>query len=297
LVVALTNHEGLVAGNWFQLHFVESTDRLVPGNPAEVGLPASVLLAGVDTVVVFTGLVLGTILIDLTLTLSALDAGISKRSRGTGAGESARWGWGALSSGAAGVGVTRVWGLNTNLVLANISGLTVRVSGALWTTSGDGVWLGNQPSQAPADGVSELVGHAHGSWTTGGGVAWVGLLHAPLVLADVTPLAVGIPDALGAAASDGVRLGDQTRLAPADGVSVVVDLASGAWAAGGWVAGVGLLNASLVLANKAAFAVGIPHTLRAASSDGVWFGDQALLAPANGVAQAVDHAGGVRSAG
>ena len=67
---------------------------------------------------------------------------------------------------------------------------------------------------------------------------------------------------------------------PADGVSVVVDLASGAWAAGGWVAGVGLLNASLVLANKAALAVRIPHTLGAASSDGVWFGDQALLAPA-----------------
>jgi len=78
LVVALTNHEGLVTCNWFQLHFVESTDRLVPGNPAEICLPASVLLAGVDTVIVFTGLVLGTILIDLTLTLSALDAGIAK---------------------------------------------------------------------------------------------------------------------------------------------------------------------------------------------------------------------------
>lgn len=297
LVVALTNHERPVAGNWLQLHFVESTDRLVSGDPAEVCLPACVLFAGVDAVVVFTGLVLGAVLINLTLTLSALDAGIAKRSRGTGTGESARWGWGALSSGAAGVGVTWIWGLNTHLVLANKAGLTVGVSSTLWTTSSDCVWLGHEPSQASANGVAKLVCHAHGSWTAGRGVAGVGLLNATLVFADKTPLAVGIPDALGSASSDGIRLWNQTRLASADWVAVAVDLASGAWAAGRWVTGVWLLNASLVLADKATFTVGIPHTLGATSSDGVWFWDQAFLAPANGVTQAVDHAGGVGATG
>jgi len=155
LVVALTNHERLVAGNWLQLHFVESTDRLVSGHPAEVCLPACVLFAGVDTVVVFTGLVLGAVLINLTLTLSALDAGIAKRSRGTGAGES-----------------------DAALVVTDKAPVAVGVPHALWPAAGDGVGFGDEVGDAPADGVAVGALGAGSVGSTGGGVAGV-LWHLP----------------------------------------------------------------------------------------------------------------------
>ena len=40
-----------------------------------------------------------------------------------------------------------------------------------------------------------------------------------VVLADVSSLAVGIPHTLWLATGDGVRVGDETRLTPADGIA------------------------------------------------------------------------------
>lgn len=268
LLVALADHED-VTGNWFQFNFVEAADRLMPDNTTEVGLSASVRLAGVDTVVFLTGLVLRTIFIAFTLALGTLDPGIAKRSCRAFAGETAVCIGNALSSRPTGVGVTWVGGLHTNLVLADEASLAVRVPSTLGATTSDGVWLGDQLSQAPADGVAKLVCHAHGSGSTWGWVAWVGLLNAPLVLADVAPLTVWVTDALGSTASNGVRLGHKSRLTSADGVSKVVDHASGSRATRRWVAGIWPLNTSLVLANITTFTVWVSDTFWATASDGI----------------------------
>ena len=54
---------------------------------------------------------------------------------------------------------------------------------------------------------------------TWGRVAGIWLDHTTLVLADITSLAVRIPNALWLAAGDGVWVGNETRLASADGVA------------------------------------------------------------------------------
>ena len=56
------------------------------------------------------------------------------------------------------------------------------------------------------------------------GAAWRWLAgvrsgHTPLALTHIALLTVGVPNTLRATASDGVRLGDQAWLTPADGVT------------------------------------------------------------------------------
>ena len=116
-----------------------------------------------------------------------------------------------LCVGPAGAWITRVWPLYTPLALADIASLAVRVPDTLRSTPRDGVWLGDQPCLAPADGVSTKVHSAHSSRTAGAWVAGVWLLHTPLVLTDIPLLTVGICDTLRPAACDGVRLRDEAR--------------------------------------------------------------------------------------
>ena len=56
------------------------------------------------------------------------------------------------------------------------------------------------------------------------GAAWRGLAgvwpgHTPLALTHIALLTVGVPETLGSTAGDGVRLGDQAGLTPANGVT------------------------------------------------------------------------------
>ena len=85
---------------------------------------------------------------------------------------------------------------------------------ALHVTAFDGVLHGDEPWEAAADGVLELVDLAGGAGAAGTGVAWVRFLNTALVLADEAVAAVGVDGALGAAAGDGVGLGDQAWLTP-----------------------------------------------------------------------------------
>jgi len=71
-------------------------------------------------------------------------------------------------------------------------------------------------------------------------------------------LTIGIPDALWSAAGDGVRLGDETALAAADGVAGQVEGADRPGAAGGRLAGVRPHDAPLALAHVPAGAVRVP---------------------------------------
>jgi len=115
-------------------------------------------------------------------------------------------------------------------------------------------------------------------------VAWVRLDHTPLALTDVTGLAIGIPNTFRSAASDGVRLGNETGLAATDGVSSKVDRADSSRAAGAWNTGVRLFHALLVLANVTALAVRVSHTFRFAARNSVRVGDQTWFASADGIA-------------
>ena len=105
-----------------------------------------------------------------------------------------------------------------------------------------------------------------------------------LALTDVTPLAIGVPYALRSTGSDGVRLGNESRLTPADWVASKVDRADSSRAAGTWVARIWLLHALLVLADVPALAVRISHTLGFATRNSVRVGDQTWFASADGVA-------------
>ena len=82
------------------------------------------------------------------------------------------------------------------------------------------------------------------TWLTGGagptrtGLAGVRSLHTSLGPADLTVLTVRVHQALWATASDGVRLGDEARETPTDGVALSVGSTGGSWATGAGLAGV-----------------------------------------------------------
>ena len=114
---------------------------------------------------------------------------------------------------------TRVWLLDTSLALANVSLLTVRVNDTFRFTSGDGVRVGDQAGLTSTDGVACPGHRALSPRATGRWVTRVGLDDTPLALANVCLLAVGVYNALRAAASDGVRLGDEARLTGANGIA------------------------------------------------------------------------------
>ena len=115
--------------------------------------------------------------------------------------------------------VTRVWLLDTSLALANVSLLTVRVKDTFRFTSGDGVRVGDQAGLTSTDGVACPGHRALSPRATGRWVTRVGLDDTPLALTNVSLLAIRVYDALRAAASDGVRRGDEARLTGANGIA------------------------------------------------------------------------------
>ena len=194
----------------------------------------------------------------------------------------------ALSVPTTGCWVARIWPGHALVVLADVAGGAVWVSLALSSTPGDGVRLGNVVGEASTDGVAIRGHRALGVRPTGAWVAWVRLDHTPLALTDVTALAIGIPHALRSTASDGVRLGNETRLATTDRVSSKVDCADGSRAARAWNTGIRLLHTLLVLANVTTLAVRISYTLRFAARNSVRVGDETWFASADGIAGPCD---------
>jgi len=118
-----------------------------------------------------------------------------------------------------------------------------------------------------------------------------------LVFAHKSIFTVRVANAFRATSGNGVRLGYQSLLTPANWVSQAVDHASGPWPARRWVAWVWLLDAALVVADEAPLAVRIPHAFWPAASDGVRLGDEVGDAPTDGVAVGALGAGGVGATG
>lgn len=186
---------------------------------------------------------------------------------------------------------------HTSLALTDISLLAVRVSGALWATPSDGVRLGDQTRLTATDGVSSKINSTHSSWTTWRWITGVWLLHTPLSLAHISLLAVRVNDTLWAAASDGVRLRDQSRLTGADGVAMLVDIAPGARSTRIGLARVRLGHTPQISADHSHPAVRVNLTLWLAAGDGVWVGGEARDTSTLRVAVSVDSTQGARSTG
>ena len=126
---------------------------------------------------------------------------------------------GALSSGATGRRVTRVWLDHASLTLANISLLTIRIYDTLGLTPSDGVRIGDEAGLTSADGVTIASDGALGSRSAWRRVTRIWLHDTSLALANVSLLAVGVNDTLRPAASDGVGLGDEAGLTRANRVA------------------------------------------------------------------------------
>ena len=112
-------------------------------------------------------------------------------------------------------------------------------------------------------------------------MAWVGLLHTLLALANVSCAAICVDDTLWSTACDGVWFGNISWEAVTNWVSKMVDLASGSWTTGTGITRVRLRHTLLVLADVTIVTVRIYLALRSTAGDGVWFWDQTRKAVTN----------------
>ena len=189
----------------------------------------------------------------------------------------------AHSPGSTGRRVTRVRLLDTSLILTDVSLLTVRVNDTLRLTPGDSVGVGDEARLTSADGVTRPRYRALRPRSTGRRVTRIGLHNTSLALTDVSLLTVRIYDALRLTPGDSVGVGDESGLTSADGVTIPSHRALGSGSAGVWIAGVGLDDTSLALADVALLTVRVYDALRAAAGDGVGLGDEAGLTGADRV--------------
>ena len=123
---------------------------------------------------------------------------------------------------------------------------------------------------------------------TGRWVTRIWLLHTSLRLTNKSTTTVGVNDTFRFAARDGIRVRNQTRLTPTDGIT-----RPGHWALGtrttGWrITWVRLLHTPLTLTNKTSLTIWISDTFWLTSWDCVWVWDQTRLTSADGIASASD---------
>jgi len=193
--------------------------------------------------------------------------------------------------------VTRVGLDHTPLALANVSLLAIRVDDTLGFTSGDGVRVGDEAGLTSTYGIAIASDTALSSGAAGVWVTRVWLHNTSLALTNVSLLAIGVYNALRAAASDGVRLGDEARLTGANGIASRIDIALGPGSTGVWLTGVWLGGAPVGAADVAHAAVGVYHALGLAAGDGVGGRGEAGHTATLGVTIPVDTAGGAWAAG
>jgi len=203
----------------------------------------------------------------------------------------------ALSVGATGARVTGIRLGGAPVVVTNVASPAVSVHLTLPLTPGDGVWHRNEAEEAAAHGVTLSVLHALCVGAAWRWLAGVRSGHTPLALTHIALLTVGVPDTLRSTASDGVRLGDQAWLTPADGVTLEVDCTNRPRPTRRWVTRVRLLDTSLALTNVSLLTVRVYDAFRLTAGDGVRVGDEARLTSTDGVACPGHGAFGSRSTG
>lgn len=180
---------------------------------------------------------------------------------------------------------------------AGEAGVRRRSPGLDPSTPCDCVRLGRESGQAGAHWVSLSVGIALGVGSARCRLARIWSGNTVVVLADIVSPAVSVHLTLPPAAGDCVWLGYIGRQAAADGVARARDRALCVWAAGRWVTRIRFLHATVVLANIPSSTVRINGALPLASGDGVWHWNVPGEAAADGIAEVVFSALGVRSAG
>ena len=67
----------------------------------------------------------------------------------------------------------------------------------------------------PADGISNIVGHASSSRTTGGWIARIRFFNTTLTFTNVTRLTIRVSNTFRPTTSDGIGLGNQSWVASA----------------------------------------------------------------------------------
>lgn len=127
--------------------------------------------------------------------------------------------------------ITWIGAGNTSIVGANVTAVAVGVSLTLSTAACDGVRLRDVVRKTATKRVASSGYGAFCVGATGGWVAWIWLFNTLVVGADVPGLAVGIPLALSAAASDGIGFRDKIGQTPTDWIAEAIHHALGVGAA------------------------------------------------------------------
>jgi len=103
-------------------------------------------------------------------------------------------------------------------------------------------------------------------------------------LANISSLAIRIPDTLGFTSRNGIRVWDQTRLTSTDGIASSGDGALGSRSTGVGITGVRFYNTSSSLADVSLLTIGVNDTLRSTTCDCVRFWDETRFTGTDGIA-------------
>lgn len=118
-----------------------------------------------------------------------------------------------------------------------------------------------------------------------------------LVVANITGATVGINCTFGSASCDGIRFGDQTSQASANGVSKFVRHTHSSGSTWAWVTRIWFQDAFLVFTDVVTGStIRVNNTLRFAASNGVGVGDQTGFTSANWVSAGSNGANSSRTA-
>jgi len=137
-----------------------------------------------------------------------------------------------LSSRSTRVRITWIRLHHTPLTLTHISLLTVRINNTLWSTTSDGVRLGDQSWLAGTDGIACWINITPCSWSTRIRLTRIWFGSTSEVSAHKPHPAVRIHLTLRLAASDGVWSRGEPGDTPALRVTISVDTAQCTWTTG-----------------------------------------------------------------
>lgn len=239
--------------------------------------------------IVLTCLVHWALVVGLTFALNTFHIRVAEESSWTFTSEASGWigFWCTFSSRSTGVGVAWIRCLNAHLVFTHISTIAVRISRTFRAATSYGVRFGHKFSKTSANGVSKFISHTHCSGAARRWIAWVWLFYTPLIIADISGLAIWISNAFRPTSSYGIGFGNKTRITSTNGIAKAIDTASCARSTGRWVTWIRLFHTFLILTNISLLAIRVSDAFWFTASDRVRIRNQSRLTSANWISNAV----------
>jgi len=151
----------------------------------------------------------------------------------TATGISLRYGQGSLATGAR---ITGIWLLNTFLISTDQSILAIWIYHTFWSTTCNGVRLGDQSRKTLTDWISISVWCTGCTRSTGGRITGIWLFYTLLIATYQSITTVRINYTLWSTSCDCVRLRDQSWKTSTDRISISVGSTSSSRTTGRWVA-------------------------------------------------------------